>query len=430
MYTPETYRTRLIDKKINLYLQATGAISLTGMRFVGKTTTGQAHCKSEISLADSRNNFSNRTLAQASPDYVLKGEYPRLIDEWQEVLPIWDAVRFACDSTPENGHFILTGSSIANFESSEIFHSGTGRIATLQMSSMTLLETGDSSGDVSLEDMFNKPTPMIPLGKVNLDDLVRYCVRGGWPKTIDSPIEIAHITPTEYIKTLAEKDFNSLPSMKNKRSPQKIMAVLTTMAKAESSISGASEISKSLKESYEIAISRQTMDAYIDAFRHLFIIEDQKAYTLPGGTTGGKLLKSPKLRFADPSLVVAALGLRPGMLVEDMETFGKVFDCLCVHELRIYAESIDAQIYHLLEGHGSISADAVVELKDGRIGLFKHRVGAHQIDEAAAGLLKAKKFLENSGKSPSMLCVVCGMADAVYTRPDGVIVTPLTALKP
>ena len=430
MYSPETYRYRIIDDKIKLYLTGTDAICLVGMRWIGKTTTGEAHCKSEISLADASNNFSNRKLAQASPDFVLIGEQPRLIDEWQEVPQIFDAVRYACDSSSGYGHFILTGSSRANFsESDEVFHSGTGRFANITMSSMSLFETSDSSGIISLRELFDKSPSPTPVPKISIEDLLRFCVRGGWPKNVDCPIDAARIMPSQYIEKIINEDFNSLPFLKNKRSPDKIRVVLKALAISEGTVDGTTDYANIIREISDYNMGRQTIVGYIDAFSKLYIIYRQPAFTLPVSKTGSKVLKSAKVRFSDPSLAVAAMKYTPNMLLSDMDTFTRVFDCLCVHDLKVYAENIDATIYHFLEEHGA-SADALIQLEDGRIGCFKHIVGAGDIDNAAQNLLRVKDILQKANKDCSLLCIICGMSDAVYTRPDGIVVLPLTALKP
>ena len=435
MYSSETYRHRLIDEKIESYLSATGAILIDGMRWCGKTTTGQSHCLADgiggswISLADSTNNFSNRRLAQASPDYVVKGDLPRLIDEWQEVPQIYDVVRNACDAADRNGLFILTGSSKADVGSDEIFHSGTGRIATITMSSMTLYETGDSSGMISIRDLFDHPLPSTPTGKVEIDNLVRLCVRGGWPKNIDCSIETAQITPAEYIKTIIRDDVNSLKQFKHKRSPEKIEAVLSAIASCESTASGVTDFVKIIKETSNQNMGRPAVSDLIAAFQELYILYNQPAFTLPEGASGSKLLKSPKIRFSDPSLAIAAIKYKPMMLLNNMDMFAQFWDCLCTHDLKIYSESINATLYHLLEEHGN-AADSLIQLEDGRIGCFKHVVAEADTDRAAQQLLRVRTILENSKKDCSLLCVICGMADAAYTRKDGVMVVPLTALKP
>lgn len=433
MYSPETYRPRILDKKIDLYLSAVGALLIEGPKWCGKTTTGEAHSKSEISLADSSNNFSNRKLAQASPDFVLKGELCRLIDEWQEVPQIWDAVRFACDEDNQCGKFILTGSSLASVRKDEIFHSGTGRIASLTLQSMTLYETGDSNGAVSLQDLFDGTVEPMPTGKVEIEELVRYCVRGGWPKSIDTPMAAATITPLQYITKVIEEDFNSLPEVGRKRDIAKVRAVVEALAHFESTNAGLTDYSNYIRENTGISLGRQTVPSYVDGLKKLFVLYDQPAFTLLSNQTGSKILKSVKTRFSDPSLAIAALRYTPESLLRDMDTFSRFFDCLCVHDLKIYAESADATIYHLAEEHGT-TADSLIRLNDGRIGCFKHVVASVDIAKAIQQLSRVKKILTNAGKECALLCVVCGMADAVYKKatPDGddVYIVPLTALKP
>lgn len=435
MFSPESYKPRVVDDKIETFLRAFGAIALVGPRFCGKTTSGQAHSKSEMSLADSTNNFSNRHLAQVSPAAVLAGEIPRLIDEWQIVPQIWDAVRFACDEDSTSGKYILTGSSLASVKSSEIYHSGTGRIATLSMSSMSLYETQDSSGTVSVSKLFDtNSVPASQAKQTTLNDIIRFCIRGGWPKNVDeTSIDVCRLVPLQYIKKVISEDIYSIPSIKLRKDDAKIATAVKVLGMCEGTTATYADYTQILSEIGTTKIGRDAYGSYIEALKKLFVVYDQPAFDLPPEKAGAKLLKTAKLRFVDPSLAIAAMNYTQQSLLQNMDALARFFDCLCVHDLKIYAERIDANIYHINEQRGT-SADCIIELPDGRLGIFKHVLASANIDKAIPQLVKIKNILTNAGKEVSFMCVICGVADAVYTQTlsngDNVIVAPITTLAP
>lgn len=429
MIIEENYRSRLLDDKIAKKLESTGAVLITGMRWTGKTTTGSHHSNSIFSVANPDNNWANKRLAEATPMHVLKGAQPRLIDEWQLVPSIWDCVRDATDNQEGLGHFILTGSSFNSVQREKIFHTGTGRITTVTLSTMSLYESGDSSGSVSLQALFDSDEPLYcDTGSVELEKIVRFCIRGGWPKNIDATMDAALDTPSSYIDTIITSDFNRSPLVKNKRSTSKIDAVLRTLARYESKYVGQQELSREIKNSYGENISRQTLDSYIDVFKELFIIEEQRGYWNPTDFTETRFRRFSKTRFADPSLVIAAMDIKPHTLLDNIDALSLVFNSLCYHDLKIYTEYLGGDLYHFQDEH--VGADFLIDLNDGRIGCFDSVVGGAEIDRAANELLKVKKVLENANCKPVVLGVICAMSDKAYTRPDGVVVIPITALKP
>ena len=419
----EGYKERLIDKKVDEYLKTFGAVVIEGPKWCGKTWTSLNHCESVCYIADPQGNFQNRTLAELSPDLVLDGESPRLIDEWQEVPALWDAVRFKVDESGKKGQFILTASATPNHKG--ILHSGTGRFGLLRMRTMSLYETGDSTGDVSLESLFEKKIESKTIKQPTLNELIYYCVRGGWPAAMKADDSAAMNMSKSYLDAVILDDMFKVDGIK--RDERKVRSLIHSLGRNESTIVSNATLNKDMKAYDEVQLDKNTISDYLSIFERLFLIEDQPAFS-PSLRSSRRILKSPKRHFCDVSLAVAALSATAEMLYNDLETFGFLFEALCEHDLRIYAENIGATLYHFRDNAGH-EADAVIELPDGRWGAFEIKLGANQIDKAAAELLQIKRIMTNEGKAPDTLGVICGMTQAAYTRPDGVHVIPLTAMR-
>lgn len=428
MVSKDKYKRRLIDANIEKKMQSFGAVQIDGPKWCGKTTTATHHTKSQISLADPENNYSNRALAQMGPALVLEGEKPHLVDEWQEVPSVKDAVRFACDASEDNGLFILTGSSVPPSESTS--HSGAGRISLIRMLTMSLYETGDSSGAVSLYSLIdNGSVPATSVKAIDATELTRLLVRGGWPKAINMDAETAKDLPLDYIRATLDTDIYKLGGVKNKRNRKKVEAIIEALARFESDSNASGSCIEYIQER-DLSVTRATLISYYDSLSRLYLLEDQPAFTPPViSNLARNVTKYPKHRFTDPSLIIAALKIPPNMLFKDMSTLERTFDNLCVHDLRCYAEALGASIYHYRDSYG-VSADAIVQLDDGRWAAFRNVVSDYDIDKAAAELLKVKSVFDSIDYSPSALCIITAMTKAAYTRPDGVCVVPITALKP
>lgn len=424
MLTPEYYKERLIDNKITEYMNGFCAVCVEGPKWCGKTWTSLNHTNSVCYIASPVNNFQNRTMAELSPDLVLKGESPRLIDEWQEVPAIWDAVRFEVDKSDTKGKFVLTGSSTPKRKG--ILHSGAGRIGRIRMRTMSLYETGDSSGKVSLADIFENPLRPVFTGEVKLEQLIYYVVRGGWPGNLNTEVHFAKNLPAEYLRAVIEDDMYNTDGVK--RDSRKVRSLLHSLGRNESTVVSNSTLRKDMMAYDEVGIDTDTISDYLDVFQRLFLLDDQPAYAV-NLRSSRRVLKSPKRHFCDVSLAVAAMGASPEMLLNDLNTFGFLFEALCEHDLRIYTESIGGQLFHFRDQKDN-EIDAIVELADGRWGAFEIKLGANQIDQAAKELLKMRDIMEKEGKAPSILCVICGMSNMAYTRDDGVMVVPITALRP
>ncbi|MBQ6864831.1 MAG: ATP-binding protein [Clostridia bacterium] len=418
------YKPRIIDKKIEEYLSVFGAVCIEGPKWCGKTWSSSYHSKSEIMIGDPDGNFQNRRLAEMSPSLVLEGETPRLIDEWQEVPSLWDAVRHKVDQKSEKGQFILTGSATPNHKG--IMHSGAGRIARLRMRPMSLYESGDSSGKISLEDVCKgKLTPAMT-GEVDLRKITAFIYRGGWPGNADIPADKAGLLPNEYLKAVIEDDVYRIDGIK--RDVSKMNLLLRSLARNESTTVTNKTLKADVKAIDDEDIDSDTISVYLDIFTRLFLLDNQPPFA-SNIRSSVRLKQAEKRHFADPSLACALLKATPDRLINDLETLGFLFEALCERDLRIYADSFDAKLFHY-QDYNNREIDAVIELSDGRWSAFEIKLGANQIDKAAESLLNLKKSIEEEGGiAPSVLCVICGLSNAAYIRDDGVFVVPVTALK-
>lgn len=423
--TQTEYLPRLIDQQVETYLQTFGAVCIEGPKWCGKTWTSAHHSKSAINIGDPAGNFQNRQLAELSPELVLEGDTPRLIDEWQEVPPLWDAVRYKVDQTSVRGQFILTGSATPNHKG--ILHSGAGRIGRLRMRPMTLYENGVSSGQVSLEALCQGKLSPVMTGEVSLETLVDAIVRGGWPGSLGLSLAQAALLPLEYLHAIINDDVYRIDGIK--RDTAKMRLLLRSLARNESTTATNRTLVRDIKAVDDADIDANTVASYLDIFRRLFLIDDQPPFAA-NIRSSVRLKQAEKRHLCDPSLACALLGATPASLIGDLETLGFLFEALCERDLRIYAESFGGQMYHYQDYKGQ-EVDAVIERPDGQWCAIEIKLGAGQIDAAAANLLKLRAQIadEPQDKPPVVCAVVCGMANAAYKRPDGVFVVPLTALK-
>lgn len=423
--TKKGYKDRLIDKDIKENLEIFGAISIEGPKWCGKTWTALNHSNSAVFLNNTEDNFREKHLAEMDVNLVLGKEQPQTIDEWQEVPAIWDAVRFKCDQDNQKGKYILTGS--ATPVTDKIHHSGAGRICKMKMYTMSLYESGDSSGEVSLKDLFEGKVKNKLLDKVELKRLAELIVRGGWPESIHLSAINAMKIAKSYMEAVLDKDIIQIDGVK--RDKNKMEMLLRSLARNESTISSNSVLLKDIDESVtneELTISRNTITDYLNTLNRLYLIENQNSfmYKIRSRTNVGK---NPKRHFTDPSLGCAILNITPEKLMNDLETFGFYFEALCERDLRIYAESLDAKLYHYRESDTGIEVDAIIEIADGEYGAIEIKLGSNKEEEAASSL---KKFYEIAEIKPKFMCIICGLYNAVVRRPDGIYVLPITALKP
>ena len=424
--TKEGYRRRLIDDKITRYLRVFGAISIEGPKWCGKTWTGLNHANSVSYVTDQ----SVLNLAAVDPKYIFMKERPQLIDEWQAVPGIWDAVRHECDSDHEKGKFILTGSTSLRKKSGEnkVHHTGTGRIAPVRMHPMSLFESGDSSGGASLSGMLVGEINEGYVRKVELDEIARLIIRGGWPENIDMMEEDIGIIPESYIDAVVTMDMHERQT--KKRSPQKMRMLLHALARHESTVAGDKTLLRDIEDyenSEELIESRATIADYTSVLDSLFLIANQEAFSIHYRSSA-RIGKSAKRHLVDPSLSCASLHLTVDKLLNDHETFGLMFEALAERDLRIYADVLGGQLYHFRDNASGDEVDAIVEFKDGGYAAFEIKLSDGSIQDAIGSL---SKFYKNVEKKPEYMCVIVGHLDSVMRDPKtGIYVVPVTSLQP
>ena len=419
--TEHGYISRLVDNKIEKYMSIFSALSIEGPKWCGKTWTALNHANSVVYMLDPANFYANREAAWLNPASILTGDKPLLVDEWQEVPGIWDAVRFASDRAKGKGHFLLTGSVTP--KKGSFSHSGAGRIGRIRMRSMSLYESGDSLGLISLASLFEgyKIDPNISMLPQN--KLIYLIVRGGWPGNIKSPDEIAGIIPEQYVAALAETDISNVDN--TKRNPELVLHLLAAIARTSMTTAKLNTITADIQTRFG-DITRQTVSNYLSALMRLYVVEEIPQW-FPELRDKQRLRKAPKRMLADPSIAVSALKARSGELARDPRTLGVLFENLCLRDLLIYSDAIGAKLshYHDLSG---LEVDAVIEL-DTRWAAIEVKLGAHRVNEGAEALKRLQSKLVSKGATaPSFLSVITG-GGPLYTRDDGVHVIPIDCLK-
>ncbi|MDW7676598.1 MAG: DUF4143 domain-containing protein [Bacillota bacterium] len=420
----QIYLPRIIDKAVERHLRTFGAVCIEGAKWCGKTRTAIVHSNSSLYLGDPSGNFQNKSLAKLDPTLVLEGDPPRLLDEWQEVTELWDAVRFEVDRRGKKGQFILTGS--ATPAQKGVLHSGAGRIATLRMRPMSLYESKDSSGQISFEDICNETYKNSATEEVKLERLIKLIIRGGWPGSLDVETSEYTLIAKEYLNAIINHDLYRLEGIN--RNTRKMNLLLKSLARNESTTVSMNTLRRDIKEHEEEDLDNDTISSYLTLFERMFLIENLKAFS-SNIRSSVRLKQSDKRHFVDPSLACALLSATQEMLIGDLNTLGFLFEALSERDLRIYAESFNAHLFHYQDYDGD-EIDAVVELENGDWVAIEIKLGSHQIDEAAKTLIRIKnKIINGGGKPPKVLCVICGLCKAAYLRDDGVYVVPITALK-
>ena len=424
----KNYLPRLIDSQLKDRLSWKGAVCVEGPKWCGKTWSCQEQAQSSFPVGSPAGNFSNRLLAKENPKLALEGKTPHLIDEWQEAPGIWDAVRMEVDARGEYGQFILTGSSTPRIKG--IMHSGTGRITKLRMRSMSLFETGNSTGRVSVKDLFDGNFSDAMTGEIDIREIAMLITRGGWPGILNAGEHAARQNARDYVSSFLEEDLPRIDDNRSFRDGRKMRFLLESLARNESTTASVSKLRTDISIATDMDITQETVNEYLEILKRSFLIEDQNAFTF-SARSKNRLKQAPKRHLTDPSLVCALLSLTPEKLIGDLNTFGFLFESLAEHDLDIYARSLNGNLYHY-QDYSNREIDAVLELEDGRWGAFEIRLGASQIDKAAENLLKTERKIreDNAENAPAFLAVICGLSNAAYRRKDGVYVIPLTALKP
>ena len=401
------------------------AVCIEGPKWCGKTWTSAYHSKSEFMVGDPQNNFSNRKLAEIDPVSILKGDTPRLIDEWQEVPSIWDAVRAEIDRRNKKGQIILTGS--ATPQTKGIMHSGAGRILKLRMNTMSLYESGDSSGEISLHELCNGALETKMLSDIQLEKLAYYIVRGGWPANISAGINEAHIMPISYVDTLIDENINSVDD-ETRYSTSKFKLLLRSLARNESTTASELSLLNDIIGHEKENMSRNTLGKYLDKLNRLFVTNNQLPFSA-NLRSSLRVKQFEKRHFSDPAIACVLLNITPKKLMQDLNTFGLLFEALVVRDLGIYAQSFGAKLFHY-QDYKNNELDAVIELDNGEWCAFEIKLGCNKIDEGANSLIRTCSEIEKNGGKPAKIkCVICGLSNAAYQRKDGVYVVPVTSLK-
>ena len=422
----KNYKRRIADEKIGHYLKLFGAVCIEGPKYCGKTWAGRYHSNSEILLHKTTGEKANNVeLAKISPELILEGKKPKLIDEWQEATNLWDEIRADVDKTGLKGQYILTGSSTPNRMG--ISHSGAGRFGKIYLRTMSLYESGNSTGDVSLKELCNNNLKPKLTGEVDLRVLAGLVIKGGWPGNLDYSPKDSSEAIKEYINLIIDDDLYRLDGIS--RDKHKVKLLLKSLARNESTTVSNMKLKKDINEFDNEDIDIDTLSSYLNALDRLYLLDNDEPFSL-NVRSSIRVKQSEKRHFADPSIACTLLNIKEEeKLINDLETFGFLFEAMVERDLKIYADSFNAKCYHY-QDYKNREIDAVIELENGDWCAFEIKLGANKIDEAAKNLLNIKKEIEQEkGKVPAVLCVICGLSNATYKRPDGVYVVPITALK-
>jgi len=414
------YRPRIVDALVSKELEAFGGILITGPRSCGKSWTGMNHSRSAAFIG-----YGNTTeLASIDPQAALEGEFPHLVDEWQEVPVLWDHARRNIDMSSKKGMYIFTGSTAPPMERTR--HTGIGRFATLEMRTMSLFESGDSSGSVSLLDLFDTGMAETVRSGIDYRKMINLICRGGWPGALGLDDETAIRIPYQYMRSITEMDMSRIDGKRRSRSTVK--TILGSLARNNATLAGNSKLAEDIRSS-GITISEPTLRSYLDVLKKLYVIEEQDAWN-PSLRSRTRIRTAPKRHFADPSLAAAVLGARPDILRNDPETAGFLFETLCYRDMSVYALPMNGHVFHYRDSSG-LEVDQIIRLDDGRWGAAEIKIGMSGFGKAAANLARLKEKMISSGVgAPSFLMILNATGTAAHTRPDGITEVPIDCLGP
>lgn len=419
------YRKRIVDDILTRKLEGKGAVLIEGPKWCGKTTTAEQIAASILYMDDPEKKEQNISMSELNPKRLLKGETPRLIDEWQLAPKLWDAIRFEVDHRRELGQFLLTGSAVP-VDTKEITHSGTGRFTWLTMRPMSLYESGDSTGDVSLKDLFENNT-VDGESDMTIDRLAFLACRGGWPQAIDMRDDIALDQARDYYDAVVRSDINRADNIQ--KNAEKVRRLMRSYARNQGSQVPNTVLARDVSANDEESMSQETVATYLNALRKIFVVEDMPAWN-PNLRSKTAIRSSDTRYYVDPSIAAAALGIGPDDLINDLNTFGFIFETLCVRDLRVFADALDGQVYHYRDKDGQ-ECDAVIHLRNGQYGLIEIKLGGDKlIEEGAQSLKKMESKIDTDKmKAPSFLMVLTGVGGYAYRRKDGVCVVPIGCLR-
>ena len=419
------YRKRLADEVLKDKLEASGAVLVEGAKWCGKTTTSKQIAKSVLYMQEPAQKKQNLLMADTNPSLLLQGNTPRLIDEWQLAPKLWDAVRFEVDQRDDFGQFILTGSAVPP-DTSEISHSGTGRISRMLMRPMSLFESGESSGSVSLEGLFNTDYEVSASVESDIEKLAFLICRGGWPKAVGKSVKVALQQAVDYYDAVVNSDISRVDG--KERNPERAKLLMRSYSRNIGSQAKFEEIRQDILGNDVDSFSIDTLYDYLNALKKIFVVEDAPAWN-PNLRSKTAIRNTDTRYFVDPSIATASMGLGPKDLINDLSTMGLLFENLCVRDLRIYAQSIGGEIYHYRDKSG-LECDAVVHLRNGSYGLVEIKLGGDKlIEEGCATLNKFEKIIDTTKmKSPSFKMILTGVGNYAFKRPDGILVVPVRSL--
>lgn len=417
------YLPRIADAMLQKALLAAGAVLIEGPKWCGKTRTAQQTAKSVLMMQDPDKKSAYLQTASIKPSLLLEGETPRLLDEWQIAPILWDAVRFTVDQRDKTGQFILTGSAVPADNTTT--HTGTGRISRLRMRPLSLYESQESTGSVSLHELFEDSADIAGINQISIEQLAAIIIRGGWPASVHADSEIAEKRVRDYVDAVVNQDISRVDNVE--KSPSKVRALLHSLARNISTEAAMTTI-KCDMEGQDESIAIPTVSSYLNALERIFVIEDLLAWN-PSLRSKTPLRTASKRHFVDPSIATAAMGVSAKRLLADFNTFGYLFESLCIRDLRIYSDMLDGHVFHYRDKTG-LESDAVIVLRDGSWAAFEVKMGANEFDSAAENLKKlVNRVNTNKMREPSFLMILSA-TEFAYKRKDGVYVAPLGCLKP
>jgi len=422
----ENYRKRIVDEILKKKLKGKGAVLIQGPKWCGKTTTAEQISKSILYMSKPDEKEQNLTLAEINPELLLQGEVPRLIDEWQIAPKLWDAVRYEVDHRNAEGQFILTGSSVpAKME--EVTHTGTGRFSWLSMRPMSLFESGESNGEVSLKDLFDENKKVEGINNLDLEKIAYLVCRGGWPRAIFMEEDIALEQAYDYYDAIVNRDISEADGVS--RNTERVKNLMRAYARNIGSQASNDTLKNDIIANDSSSLDTDTVLSYVNALKKIFVVEESPAWN-PNLRSKTAIRTSDTRYFIDPSIAVASLGIGPKDLINDLNTFGLLFETLCIRDLRVYAETINGKVYHYRDAN-DLECDAVIHLRDGSYGLIEIKLGGDKlINEGAENLKKLEKRIDTTKmKKPSFLLVLTAVGSYAYRREDGVCVVPIGCLK-
>ena len=419
------YKKRLADDVLRDKLEASGAVLVEGAKWCGKTTTSKQIAKSVLYMQEPAQKKQNLLMADTNPSLLLQGKVPRLIDEWQLAPKLWDAVRFEVDQRDDFGQFILTGSAVPP-DTSEISHSGTGRISRMLMRPMSLLESGESNGSISLAGLFNANYEASSSVESDIEELAFLICRGGWPKAIGKTVKVALQQAIDYYDAVVNSDISRVDD--KERNPERAKLLMRSYSRNIGSQAKFEEMRQDILGNDIDSFSIDTLYDYLKALKKIFVIEDAPAWD-PNLRSKTAIRNTDTRYFVDPSIATASMGLGPKDLINDLNTMGLFLENLCIRDLRIYAQTIGGEIYHYRDRSG-LECDAVVHLRNGSYGLVEIKLGGDKlIEEGATTLKKFERIIDTTKmKTPSFKMILTGVGNYAFKRPDGILVVPIRSL--